>query len=283
MVRCARIDARIDCDRRYWYMKEKKKCDVVITSSSRPELLKMTIKYFKKFIHYQGKFRFLLHEDFIFPKESEKVVDWAREEFGEENVFFHDPPIELIESAAFLLKRVVTPYMIMLQDDWMFERPVELDRIIYLMDNYSHVNLVNFNKARNTIKSGKWEQPEEHFPKANCEMCLKPQNFAFTPSVWRSSFAIPHYLKAKDKMNKKITAPARMTSYLRSKNIDFGSYSWGRNKEPRLHRHIGDKMRAEKHHRASDGGWGDENQDHVKNAKRNMAQWLDYWDHGREI
>jgi hypothetical protein len=42
--------------------------DVMIISSSRPKLLPYLIDSFNKYIHFHGKFRFIIHEDFVFPE-----------------------------------------------------------------------------------------------------------------------------------------------------------------------------------------------------------------------
>ncbi len=52
--------------------------DVVIISASRPKLLPYLMESFKSKIHFNWSTRIMLHEDFVYPDESEKLIDWAK-------------------------------------------------------------------------------------------------------------------------------------------------------------------------------------------------------------
>lgn len=260
----------------------KKLIDVVITSSSRPHLLRYTIEFFKKFVHYQGRCRFLLNEDILYQKESDELLEYAYEEFGEENVFWHKPPLGLIESIAFILQKVQTKYLFMLQDDWVAERPIELDRVLYLMQRHSEVNYIEFNKYRNRLNDTNYPRKEVFFNAVN-ETMIKTTSPRVTPSIWRTDFTVPLYLKAKDYKkfpgsgNPIMTAPARYIQYL--KHIykkDVGSYIWGKVGDPRIFRHIGHNFRAEAHQKREDGAkWGTEHASPERAYKINGAPWLE--------
>jgi hypothetical protein len=47
------------------------------------------------------------------------------------------------------LSKVTTPYVLFLEHDWAFRRPVELETLLDVFDKYDHVNIVRFNMRRN--------------------------------------------------------------------------------------------------------------------------------------
>jgi hypothetical protein len=68
--------------------------DVLIMASSRPQLIPYCLQSFERFVESQQtniKFRYLLHEDFVFPKESEKVIQWAKK-WGKFDVIIEGNP-----------------------------------------------------------------------------------------------------------------------------------------------------------------------------------------------
>jgi hypothetical protein len=61
------------------------------------------------------------------------------------------------------LRTVTTPYMLFLEHDWRFRRPVDLERLLGVFDKYNFVNIVKFNIRNNDSRVG-WDhfvEPEE--------------------------------------------------------------------------------------------------------------------------
>lgn len=54
------------------------------------------------------------------------------------------------------LQAVTTPYVLFLEHDWLFSRPVRLETLLDVFDRYDHVNIVRFNKNRNDSHIG-WD------------------------------------------------------------------------------------------------------------------------------
>lgn len=273
---------------------KQRNLDVVITASSRPKLLKYTINYFLKFCYLWGNnFRFLINEDFVIPKESEKTIRWLNEKWEWKNkvIFFHKKPLGLEQSLLLLMKEVKTPFFFYLQDDWVFERPVELDRILWIMENKPKMNLVFFNKHHNmAIYRKNIKQPEESFQglDPHAKFCLF-HSWSFLPGIWRTDFSLNKYEKAL-KTSKRETAPAKMTETIRSwEEMDramhsgnfslfrdkVGSYIWGGHGERRFVRHIGEDHRMESW-RLVNGKPGSEGVDQYKNWKTFGARWIPF-------
>lgn len=269
-------------------------CDVIITSSSRPELLKLTLDGMEKYIHFHGNFRFILNEDFVFPNESEKLVEWARKSgyFKEEDIIINRKPLGLEKALLNLMDRVKTPFCFHMQDDWVFERPIELDKVMYIMENIKEVNNILFYKARVPIVKDSVLMREYYFAQFPQFLTLD-YSWELMPGVWRTSFAKPMIKEAMTikvnrfrptQKNKFRTAPAKITNYLRPKSkrddMDYlyhnmGVFFWGAWGEPRWCRHIGENARMEAW-RLSGGQPGSENQPQENSAVTNMAKWIPF-------
>ena len=62
-----------------------------------------------------------------------------------DDFFVHDPHIGLGPAMDEMFKLVETPYIINLQEDWIFERCIDLDRLLWVMDKHNDLNLLIFN------------------------------------------------------------------------------------------------------------------------------------------
>ena len=128
--------------------------EILVTGSSRPQLWPYFWDSVKKMCIMRQPHRVTVHEDFVFPKQSEKVMKYAQklQEKGEVDVINSDKPaIGLAETLnRYIVKhRLEADYVFYLQEDWEFERPIDIDQIIYVMDRNPHINLVFFNKIKN--------------------------------------------------------------------------------------------------------------------------------------
>jgi len=261
----------------------KRNCDVVISSSSRLELLKLTLKYFETNIHFHGNFRFILNEDYVIPKKSKKLVEWAANSgyFKKEDIYCNNPPLGLDKSIINLIDKVKTPFFIYLQDDWCFERPIELDKVIYMMEKVPQINNILFYKYKvpNTLSGISLK--EYYFGQFPQHITLH-YTWEFIPGIWRYDFIKPIIKKAMKKEQR--TAPAKLTHYLRdpSKREDhdylynnMGVFMWGCHGEPRWVRHIGENERMESWRMGDDGKPGKENTCQESNVIY-MAEWIPF-------
>ena len=83
--------------------------EILITSSSRPQLWPYFWKSFNEMIYYRDKKSPIkIHEDFVFKKKSAEVVDYIKSlnspNFPE--VYINDPAIGLGYTLDFMIKRL---------------------------------------------------------------------------------------------------------------------------------------------------------------------------------
>lgn len=232
---------------------DKNKLDIVICSASRPQLLPYCIDSIRKFIMLPSQntdFRIIVHEDFVIPKESEKVVKWC-EKNGIDKILTARSDGRGYGKALHnvLNNHVKTEYILNMQDDFEFERTgIDMDRIIWTMKKYDLWSII-FNKVAND------EWTRDHLSKEfdfNGMKLLLAKVWRATPSMWKTSVAKQHwpaierpafpfirsfFTKGKAPEQKKDV------NYL-VKNVR--SYYFGSLNEPRWIRHMGSTKRIRK-------------------------------------
>lgn len=162
----------------------KKEIDVIITASSRPELIDYCLEAFKDLIRFSGKMRFILHEDFIFPAKSELVIVKAKK-YKFDVIFKSNPSKGLGWALMQALCEVKTKYCFYLQEDWEFEKSVDLDAIIEAMEEDKSVNSIIFNKNQTLPNHMGFQMKERQV--GSLKLCTSPGWFLL-PAVWRTDF-----------------------------------------------------------------------------------------------
>ena len=215
--------------------------------SSRPNLLKYTYESFKRFVLYDNtNLKSMMHEDYLYPDESEKSLKYADNNF--DTVILSKPKIGVGYAMDKMFKDVTAPYIFYLQDDWEFERPVDLDRIIWTMEKHKKINCITFNKFRNmngSLEDAGFENREYDYD--GMKLCIYP-GWQFLPGVWRMS-------KVREKWSpRKIRPEGNFQNSFgsdkeRTENKDnflentVGAYMYGAMGEYRHVRHIGGTWR----------------------------------------
>jgi len=161
--------------------------DIMITGSSRPQLIPYCVDAIKRFITSQSKtinYKWYLHEDSIFPELSKQTVEYAKSTGIFEKIILTEPAEGLGLSIDRMIREHITaPFMLYVQEDFEFNRTgIDMDRIIWTMNNHKSINYIIFNK-RNNRKVSKTFIPEE------CDfdgMKLTLWNACnMIPSLWR--------------------------------------------------------------------------------------------------
>jgi len=228
--------------------------DVLITSSSRPQLFPYFWESFKKMMIIRQPFSVYVHEDFVFREESNSVLEYLHvlKEKGEiQGIYFHNPAIGLGRAMDFMFnKHITSSYMLYFQEDWEIERPIDVDQLITVMDKNPEVNLVFFNKTKNTKRLNKAEQPQYTFfdGGGGVDMCLY-HSWTFLPGLWRMNFVRDHWRVREDRpegyfSNAFGTHDQRMDCDYCEKVI--GAYMLGKTSDYRYVRHIGNDWRMAK-------------------------------------
>jgi len=218
------------------------KIDVLVMASSRPDLLKITMQSFKEYMVFKNiELRYLIHEDFVYPEESKKSLEYALNHF--DIVESSLPKIGVGYAMDKMFKMVESDYVFYLQDDWEFERPVELDRLLWTMDNNPNINCITFNKYRNMKKIEGFEDKE--FEYDGMKFCIYG-GWQFLPGVWRMS-------KVREKWSpRKVRPEGNYQNSFGSNEVrqnhdhllkEVGAYMYGGMGEYRYVRHTGNTWR----------------------------------------
>ena len=143
-----------------------------------------------------------------------------------------------------ILRNVIkTKYCFNLQEDWEFERPIDVDRILWTMDNHTGINNVVLNKIKNTGSLNRINQPEYNFD--GLRMCLYAQ-WSFMPGFWRMDRAMKNWRVRVDRPEGYFTNSfgdheTRTNNEFCRKNI--GAYLLGHTGDFRYVRHLGNNWR----------------------------------------
>jgi hypothetical protein len=187
----------------------------------------------------------MIHEDFVYPELSKQSVKFAQDCLAPEFDVVEKslPKIGVGLAMDKMFKLVEADYVFYMQDDWEFERPVELDRIIWTMENHKKINCITFNKYKNMNPLEGFEDKEYDFD--GLKLCIYP-GWQFLPGVWRMSVIRDKWSPRKIRpeghwQNKFGDNDKRMNRKHLEENV--GAYMYGGMGEPRYVRHIGGTWR----------------------------------------
>ena len=221
--------------------------NILITSSSRPQLFPYFWESFKKMVIIRQPYKVFVHEDFVFPAQSKQVMGYLQELKDKNEIhgfYSHKPPIGLGRAMNYMFNNYIkADYMLYFQEDWQVERPIDIDQLIHVMDENPAVNLIFFNKIRNTKTLNKAPQPQHTY--SGVDMCLY-HSWTFLPGLWRMDFVRKHW-------RVRIERPEGYFSNVfgnHEQRMDcdycekaFGAYMLGKSEEYRYVRHLGNDWR----------------------------------------
>lgn len=236
---------------------ERNKLDIVIMSSSRPELLPYCIKSIRRFIISQSQntdFRIIVHEDFVDRDKSIEVVKWCSNEV--DIIVTCDPNKGMALGLYNILNNYVeSEYILKMEDDWEFERTgIDIDRILWTMSKNDIWSII-FNKKRNSQYRGDHFEKEFVFNGMKLLLC---DSWRVTPSIWKTSVAREKWGKwnghlAVGKFLKSFGEHDERRNIEHSKK-NVRSYYYGDLKEERWVRHIGNTWIARPTRKTSKSG-----------------------------
>lgn len=251
--------------------------DIIITSSSRPQLFPYCWESFKKMVCIRGDKRVIVHEDVVFKRESEQVLKYLEElqKKGEIQEYYSTSPARgLGMTLDWLIKeKINSKYMFYLQEDWEFERPVDLDQLMWVMDQNQKVNLIFLNKVINPESLNDSLLRQHTY--SGVDMCLY-HAWAFLPGLWRMDFVKKHWRARLERPEGYFTNA--FGNHLQRMDCDYcervmGTYVLGQTNEYRYVRHIGNDWRMAKWRlkNGKPGGYHNEYMDVPV-----MAPWIPY-------
>lgn len=248
--------------------------DVFVSSSSRPKLLPYCVESFKGLLFTKDKLNWILHEDFVYPKQSKLVLNYAKKHF--DKIYHHDPCVGLKKSIFYVLPTLKSRYVVYLQDDWYLERPVDLDQIIWTMDQHPEINLIIFFKFRN--KKTHELFPFKEYDFSGMKLCSY-YGWALLPGVWRMSKFREHFhVNLGDRIESQLTQSFGTNEQRMDENYCFknlGAYFYGPAGSPRYVKHLGDTWRMA-YWRLEDGKPGGTiiTSDLEQHENENKAPWV---------
>lgn len=258
--------------------------DVLVTGSSRPQLWPLFWESYKKMCIIRAPHKVTVHEDFVYPEQSGKVMNYLAglQKSGDVHTVDYDTiPIGLGRTMnEYIMKRFNSKYMFYIQEDWVFERPIDIDHILWVMDNNPKINLIFFNKIKNNPVINKQEQKEYTY--SGMKMCLY-HAWAFLPGIWRLDFVKKRWQTSTFKPEGYFTNAAFGSHETRTSvpycENNIGAYIYGQQNEFRYVRHIGNdwRMASWQLHNGQPGG----NHNSETMDKPYMAPWcVPYYEDG---
>lgn len=172
--------------------------DVIITSICR-KTIERTLNSFQKNVHYSGNYRFLVNIDVKNEYYLHNLINFLHKNNIDNYRINYDISTKLrglTEAITFLYSQVVTDYYFNLEDDWIFHKKINLDRLIDLMDNNEIIHHIRFNKERtknytrlyylSNNHSSEYILPNEEIVINDINL-VKTYVWSFNPSLVRTS------------------------------------------------------------------------------------------------
>lgn len=148
------------------------------------------------------------------------------------------------------IKHINSKYIFILEHDWTFNRNIDIDKIIQMMDKNEEINYIRFNK-RNNVINAPFDEPLEEVIIDNIKL-LKVWSYSGNPHIVRNTFlnnkVLPVMKLSKWVNHHKRGMEAPMTELIKFKLKKFGkdkshkmfrTYIYGGFNEPAFVVHIG--------------------------------------------
>lgn len=198
--------------------------DVLVTSSSRFEHFKRTIKSFLDKVKNKDGYRLHLHEDVNHVAESESILHWSKDVF--ETVLTTEPHKGRAAALKKLKNCVKSTYFFHLEQDWEFIKPVDLGLLISFMRKNVKANQLAFHTYRHPVGQN-WENKV-----ADGITFWRSKYWHMSPALWRGSFAKKHWSAFKEPDSRRAFQQAVMEEHGK---FGFGSYAFGKLNEYVIH------------------------------------------------
>lgn len=227
------------------------KLEIFVTGSSRPQLWPFFWESVRKMCIIRDWPVVKVHEDVVFPAQSKKVEQYVKEQPDISNFKMTQPNRGLGKTLTAYFKKPSfdSKYVFYLQEDWEFERPIDIDKIIWVMDQNPKMNCVFFNKIKNSGAINGQKQTEHTF--SGERFCLY-HAWPFLPGIWRVNFVRQQMIKIGGRFSPHKPEGSFVNSAFGSNDqranekycIDnMGCWIYGRQGEHRYVRHLGNDWR----------------------------------------
>lgn len=201
---------------------------VLITSSSRFLPLKVQMLSFIDKAKLNGNFIFYLNEDVIQERtvESNSLVQWAKKSNIFKKIFVNNPN-EGRGSALNRMRKFAEgyKYIFYLEDDWEFLRYINVNSILNLMDKHEDINQIGFHNRhqKRIFTSYQFHYNYKDYNIDGHDLILS-ERWGFSPSIWRTSFILPHWEFPSKYAGKWIQNKFKSNYENQTKEINFETY-----------------------------------------------------------
>ena len=173
-----------DIDKKQREIDQRTQIDIIRTGTSRPELLELTTEALQEHLKFDGKFRWIVHEDAV-SYRSDKCMKYI-EDCGVYDIYKQDSPaVGQGNSLFWLLDQIKSKYILYIEDDWRLLKDIDLNVVIDTMEKHKDVNQICFNK-RAIMKKKQWFAKKEVYK--NDIALTTNMYWTFIPSLWRMSY-----------------------------------------------------------------------------------------------
>ena len=197
--------------------------DIIRTSASRPDLLKISTQSILDHLKFSGKINWFLHEDVLNTTASEECVQYSKSLNIYKEIKVNNPSIGHTKSFYWLTEHITSPYFMFWEDDYellqvykclnpeckkkttnkyknesliickhcgsnFIESPTDLDVLISLMENNAKINQICFPKRDIMPDKPGFLKKEVKFDDTVLTVC---QHWYISPAIWRTSFINP--------------------------------------------------------------------------------------------
>lgn len=135
------------------------KIDITMTAVKRPEILRITLKSFCDNIFTErDRYRLIINIDNIGEKVKPKVIiKICNLFFKDEQIVYRVVPPSFSNAVIWTWSQVEAPWVFHLEDDWIINRPVDINDMIKIMKTHSLTSLrLNKNKTTKSKVSKKY-------------------------------------------------------------------------------------------------------------------------------
>lgn len=191
--------------------------DVITTSSCRKTIIR-TYRSFLNQVKCSGAIRFIVHIDVLHSENLKSLKKFFKKLESmrgiQVDVKINDSPSKNFHEAhakavSYLFSRIESPYYFHLEDDWVFQKKLDLDSLLKLMDERLFVDHIRFN--RKTIADKSWlyhlsDEISEEYLFPNHEVVVdgiplvQVPTWSFNPHLGRTS-VIKNFVNMKIKEN----------------------------------------------------------------------------------
>lgn len=184
--------------------------DVLITSASRDKSLKSEMKAFKKYVSCSDGFKFHLHEDCVpnMENSSHETIRWANKSGLFTTIYHSNPRVGRGPALNKLRQHANSKYVFYMEEDFDFVKPVDLDELISVMENHTHINQIAFNwRVSPHVPKPGGPNGQDKFYYENREfdghIMHVSERWTWQPAIWRKDWVMQHWNFSQVKSNKK--------------------------------------------------------------------------------